>query len=257
MKTIDWFYEHLDYIMVTAHRGASYEFPENTLMAMREAVAGGADMIEFDIRNSLDDVPVILHDDTIDRTSDGSGEVYTHTLAELKSYNFSYFLHRQRRFSPAYPKVEIPTFEELLDEFHDKVCMNIQAYARTEKGTQEICRLFKKYNMYKTAYISVNPTMADQIRAIDSKIEFCVLPAWDDRSKPESIMMCKNKYNCRFAQPGAETTNAESLAFMKTNGIRANIFYLDEKDHIQEFRDMGMQGFLSNKAPEMVAALRG
>ena len=56
---------------ITAHRGASFDHPENTLSAMRQAVAAGADMIEFDLRATKDGVPVVLHDTTIDRTSDG------------------------------------------------------------------------------------------------------------------------------------------------------------------------------------------
>ena len=68
-RTLSDLYRDPDYFMITAHRGASFEFPENTVLAMRKAVEAGADMIEFDLRGTADGVPLLLHDETIDRTS--------------------------------------------------------------------------------------------------------------------------------------------------------------------------------------------
>jgi glycerophosphoryl diester phosphodiesterase len=70
---------------VIAHRGSSAEAPENTLPAFEAAVQRGADALEFDIRLTADGAPVVIHDDTLDRTTDRSGLVRSHTLAELRS----------------------------------------------------------------------------------------------------------------------------------------------------------------------------
>ncbi|MEE8105958.1 MAG: glycerophosphodiester phosphodiesterase family protein [Planctomycetota bacterium] len=69
---------------VIAHRGYSRRFPENTIAAFAAAVDAGADMIELDVRLSSDGVPVVIHDDTVDRTTAGGGPVVAHTVAELK-----------------------------------------------------------------------------------------------------------------------------------------------------------------------------
>lgn len=69
---------------VIAHRGASGQFPENTLLAFREAVAQGADAVELDIRLTRDDVPVVMHDATLDRTTDGKGSVGERDLEALR-----------------------------------------------------------------------------------------------------------------------------------------------------------------------------
>ena len=66
-------YEDWNHVIVTAHRGASGCYPENTALAMRKAVAWGADMIEFDLRTTLDGIPFILHDNSLDRTSNLPG----------------------------------------------------------------------------------------------------------------------------------------------------------------------------------------
>jgi glycerophosphoryl diester phosphodiesterase len=71
---------------VIAHRGASGSFPENTLLAFREALAAGADAFELDVHVTADGVPVVIHDDTVDRTTDGTGAVAQlphHALGDL------------------------------------------------------------------------------------------------------------------------------------------------------------------------------
>ena len=69
---------------ICAHRGASDTHPENTLAAFREAIQLGAHMIEFDVALSKDGQLVLMHDTTVDRTTDGDGPVSELTLAELK-----------------------------------------------------------------------------------------------------------------------------------------------------------------------------
>ncbi|MBM7715409.1 glycerophosphoryl diester phosphodiesterase [Bacillus thermophilus] len=95
-------------INVAAHRGYSAEYPENTLLAFQKAVDLGVDMIEFDLRLSKDNVVVIIHDDTVDRTTNGTGMVNDLTLKELKELD-------------AGEGEKIPTLEEF--------CESLQPYA--------------------------------------------------------------------------------------------------------------------------------
>ena len=80
--------------VVTAHRGSSGKYPENTILAFNEAIKIGADIIEFDLRGTTDDVPVVIHDTTIDRTSNGNGNIEEFSLAEIKKLNFSHWKDR-------------------------------------------------------------------------------------------------------------------------------------------------------------------
>ena len=70
--------------LVIAHRGASAEAVENTLTAFRLAHERGADAVELDVHATADGVPVLLHDDTVDRTTDGSGDVRRLTLEQVR-----------------------------------------------------------------------------------------------------------------------------------------------------------------------------
>lgn len=93
---------------VWAHRGASGHAPENTLPAFELAHSLGADGIELDVQLTKDGVPVVIHDEWIDRVSDGMGYVKDYTLEELKTFNMN------KQF-PAYGRVAIPTLEEVYD----------------------------------------------------------------------------------------------------------------------------------------------
>lgn len=104
---------------VIGHRGDSAHFPENTIPSFDRAVELGADAIEFDLRVSRDGKIVVIHDPTVDRTTNGTGAVDSFTLAELKS------LDAGARFSPDGGKtfpfrgqgLTIPTFDEMLARF--------------------------------------------------------------------------------------------------------------------------------------------
>ena len=90
---------------VWAHRGASGYAPENTLEAFQKAVELGADGVELDIQLTKDDQIVVIHDETIDRTSDGKGWVKDYTLEELRQFNFN-------RTKPEYSHADIPTMRK-------------------------------------------------------------------------------------------------------------------------------------------------
>ena len=80
---------------ICAHRGASISHPENTIAAFREAIRLGAHMIELDLALTRDDQIVVLHDSTLDRTTDGSGPVKEWTLADLKKLDAGIFKGQQ------------------------------------------------------------------------------------------------------------------------------------------------------------------
>ena len=94
---------------VFAHRGASGYAPENTLEAFALAIRQGADGIELDVQLSSDGIPVVIHDETIDRVTDKTGYVKDYTLQELKELTVL-----KDRF-PAYNQSKIPTLKEVLE----------------------------------------------------------------------------------------------------------------------------------------------
>ncbi len=98
----------IDVPPVIGHRGAAAHAPENTLASFRAAAALGCRMVEFDVRLSADGVPVVFHDDSLERTTDGAGAVAACPLAGLRR------LDAGRWFAPAFAGEPIPTLAEAL-----------------------------------------------------------------------------------------------------------------------------------------------
>ena len=105
---------------VFAHRGASAYAPENTLAAFRLAHDMGADGVELDVQLTKDGEVVVIHDETLDRTTDGTGWVKDHTLTQIKELNAS-------GGNAAYPHERIPTLDEVFDVLADSpLAINIE-----------------------------------------------------------------------------------------------------------------------------------
>lgn len=94
-------------VEVWAHRGDSAHAPENTMAAFTQAIQAGAHGVEFDVQLSRDGQPVVIHDETLDRTTDGVGRVADHTAAQLAQLDAS-------AGRPGYQGVAIPRLDELL-----------------------------------------------------------------------------------------------------------------------------------------------
>ncbi|MED4730613.1 glycerophosphodiester phosphodiesterase family protein [Aneurinibacillus migulanus] len=107
-------------IDVVAHRGAAGYAPENTMAAFHKGVEMKADYIELDVQMTKDGHLVIIHDNAVDRTTNGTGKVGELTLQELRA------LDAGSKFNPAFAGERIPTFEEVLDEFHGKTGLLIE-----------------------------------------------------------------------------------------------------------------------------------
>lgn len=96
--------------LIIAHRGDSTHRPENTLTSFKGALDVGADIVEFDVQLTKDGHVVVLHDVTVNRTTNGQGSVREMTLAEIKKLDASY----TQKFGPAFSGEKVPTLTEAL-----------------------------------------------------------------------------------------------------------------------------------------------
>jgi glycerophosphoryl diester phosphodiesterase len=115
-----------------AHRGASGHCPENTRAAFVRAIELGADMVELDCQMTRDGAVVVIHDDTLDRTTSGRGRVRDHTLRELKA------LDAGRWFAAQFSGEEILTLEEAIEILRGKVDLNLEIKGEDAPGRLEI-----------------------------------------------------------------------------------------------------------------------
>ena len=135
-----------DRMAVAAHRGDSYNYYENTMTAFKQAILSGADMIETDVHLTLDNKLVLIHDDTVDRTTNGKGRVDEMDFYTLRSLNAG----------DSQSLEKIPTLEELVSLVADgNVTLNIEIKEYWSAENEERCirciedtlAIVEKYNM--------------------------------------------------------------------------------------------------------------
>jgi len=108
--------------VVIAHRGASGYTPENTLISFLKAIELNADAVECDVHLSKDNIPIVIHDEELNRTTDGKGYVKDYSLKELKSLNAGY----KNRFFDKFKDEKIPTLREVLEVCKNKIGVVIE-----------------------------------------------------------------------------------------------------------------------------------
>ena len=125
-----------DHVMIFAHRGDWRSAPENSVLAFQKCIDEGIDGIEVDIQMTKDSVLVIMHDDTIDRTTTGVGKVSDYTLQELKALKLK---------SPigVITRLTIPTLEEIFDLAKDKVLIQVDKW---KPYKEQIIQLAKQHD---------------------------------------------------------------------------------------------------------------
>jgi glycerophosphoryl diester phosphodiesterase len=106
--------------VIVAHRGDKAFAPENTLSAFRQAAEKGADAVEFDVKLSADGQVIVLHDQTVDRTTNGAGNAAKLSLAALRE------LDAGVQFPGQFPGEKIPTLDDVFTEYGRRLYMNVE-----------------------------------------------------------------------------------------------------------------------------------
>lgn len=123
--------------LVIGHRGNRIRAAENTIVSLQQAIDLGVDAVEFDVRVTRDGVPVLMHDPTLDRTTNGHGLVASHTFAEVQTLDAGI-----RGPGPAGNRQPVPSLEEVLDRFRDTpLVIEVKETAAIDV-TEELVRRF-------------------------------------------------------------------------------------------------------------------
>ncbi|MGG1519620.1 glycerophosphodiester phosphodiesterase family protein [Paenibacillus oryzisoli] len=149
-------------LVIAGHRGFKSAYPENTLLSFKEALALGVGMLEFDLRLTKDGVVVVLHDETVDRTTNGTGPVGEYTLDELQNLDAGGW------FDKAYAGLQVPTLDELCELLSDypELLLNVEIKpSRTarEVTDQAIMTLEKFGHLSRCVFTSFDAAVLDYL----------------------------------------------------------------------------------------------
>lgn len=221
-----------------AHRGAMESHPENTLPAFREAVKAGAHMIEFDAQLTKDNELVVMHDATVDRTTNGTGKVSELTLAEIKKLDAGSWK------SAEFAGLQVPTFREVLDEMPVNVWLNIHLKGAGD-APKMIAEILKEENRLQQAFLACGAEAAKQARSVVPEILICNM---DRQESNRDYVSGTIEMNAEFIQlRGAISPEfAEYSKMLKENEIRINYYGTDSPDEIKMLFDFGIDFPLVN-----------
>lgn len=160
-------------VLVMAHRGGRGRWPENTMIAFQDAVSIGADVLELDIHATSDGELVVIHDDRLERLTNGSGPVSAHTLAEIRTLDAGYSWTADA--GKSYPfrgcGVTIPTLREILEAFPN-ARMNIDIKQTAPPIVEPFYSMLKEYNAFsRTVVGSFHDSALNQFRRVCPQVK--------------------------------------------------------------------------------------
>ena len=153
--------------LVMAHRGGRALWPENTLYAFERAVEMGVDVLEMDVHTTADGVPVVMHDDTADRTTNGSGPIQSFTLEELRGLDAGHTWSSDdgQTFPYRGQGITVPTVEEVFAAFPD-VPLNIEIKQEEPSMVASFCQLIRDHDLVDQVLVaSFHEETIDEFRA--------------------------------------------------------------------------------------------
>jgi glycerophosphoryl diester phosphodiesterase len=146
-------------VLNIAHQGGEAEFPSNTMYAFEHSVKAGADMLELDVGVTKDNKVVVMHDTTLDRTTNGHGTIASHTLSQIRKLDAGYWFaggknpydHRGKRHRFRGKGLKVPTLQEVIKAF-PKIPINVEIKGRTKaekpaeyiQNAEVLARLLKR-----------------------------------------------------------------------------------------------------------------
>lgn len=165
-------------IKMIAHRGMSSLAPENTLEALELAASYKFDMVEFDISETKDGRFVVMHDSSIERTTNGVGEISELTYEQIKSYH----IDGGKGYDKWYKKVKVPSLEEAL-KMCKKHSLTPLIHIKNVSDTSKLLKVIKKLGFSKKAILcSSNTNTLLQMKKADKKLKLMVVVSKDPRN---------------------------------------------------------------------------
>ncbi|WP_405646982.1 glycerophosphodiester phosphodiesterase [Streptomyces uncialis] len=234
-------------LTVIAHRGASSAAPENTLVADEVGRRGGAEYIENDVQPSKDGVPYVLHDSTVDRTTDGSGAIRELTSAQLDALDAGSW------FGPAFAGNRVPTLAAQLGDLRERggdMLLEIKGrHTRDEVAT--IVRIIREQRMTDRVFVqSFEPDALRYTRDLAPELPLGLLRGTLD-ADPVAVAreLGLTSYNPSDAALGARPG---VVAELRDAGVAVMVWTVDSPDRWAALEKAGVDAVITNRPAELV-----
>jgi glycerophosphoryl diester phosphodiesterase len=256
-------------VLNIAHRGARSLAPENTIAAARKALEIGADMWEMDVAMSADGELVVIHDDTLNRTSNAPVlfsnrkplKIQNFTLKELRLLDFGSWFNNTDPFKQiqagkisveemhSYVGLQIPTLEEALVFTRDNH-WRINVEIKDLKGTkgdavvvQKVVKMVEELGMTNQVLISsFQHTYLKQVKEINPQIVTGALIEWLDIEPLKTL----NKAQANAYNPGTRLINAKTIRLIRERGYEINVWTVNKESSMRKLIKAGATGIITD-----------
>ncbi|MFA5052213.1 MAG: glycerophosphodiester phosphodiesterase family protein [Patescibacteria group bacterium] len=235
-------------MLKVGHRGSAGHEPENTLRSFRRAISQGADMVECDVYRCKSGEPVVIHDPTVDRTTDGHGLVHDLTLKEMKQLNID-------------GSETIPTLQEVLDICRGKIQVNIEIKETVD--AEAALTVVKRNNAYSWTMISSNYTKPlQQAHRLDPHLKTALIfysTKTDARdvmfamvclaALPLSLRIMMNhakKAGALWINVMRQLVNDFTVSVLKKHGYNIGVWTVNTPEEIKKMKSLGVDAIISN-----------
>lgn len=257
-------------VLVIAHQGGEGLRPSNTLAAFDNAVALGVDVLEMDVHATADNQLVLIHDATVDRTTDGTGKVHEMTLAEIKQLDAGHYWTGDE--GQTYPYrgqgITIPTLEELFDAY-PQMLFNIEIKQREPSIARQLCQLLQGRELTEQVLLaSFHATAMNEFRAAcpmvatsmvqDEIIPFFVLSnlflGATYQTSVESIQV--PEYRGGIVPWGdLRVLNGRFVRDAQRHNIELHVWTVNETADMERMLALGVDGIITDRPDRLLALL--
>ncbi len=238
-------------MQIFAHRGSSGTHPENTLPAFAEAVRLGADGIELDVQMTKDQQLIVMHDEEVDRTTDGKGAIKDETLAEIKKLNAGSW------FDEKYSSTKVPTLKEVLDllvarNFRGILAIELKTDKEAYPGIEEKISALMTSQTWPFIYwySSFNLQSLERIHALepDTRIDFTM----GKSEKKPPLALARDFVQGIHPSDEWVWQHAEQI---RTFPLAVRPWTINEETKVKSCLDCGVTGIFTD-FPEMALAVK-
>jgi glycerophosphoryl diester phosphodiesterase len=240
-------------VLVIGHRGFSAAAPENTQASFKKAMEVGADMIELDVHLSRDGQVVVIHDDTLNRTTNGKGRVANYTLNELKELNAGSW------FGSQFFGEKIPTLKEVLELTRGQILLCIELkggdlgqYSLKDLADWSLQEVEKAGMLSQVLFASFDLSAIERIREKNPRIPVALIysKSWSSPravtgERPIPVLSCRDTVLTQ--------TNA---AKARLEGMKILVWTVNREKRMERFLNMGVDGIITNYPDRLMKILK-
>jgi glycerophosphoryl diester phosphodiesterase len=233
---------------VIAHRGASAYAPENTLAAFDLALQMGCRHLELDVDLTRDGHIVVMHDDTVDRTTNGTGPVGRYTLAELRALDAGAW------FGPPFAGERIPTYGEVLERYQGRAHLHTELKGRAPRLAPGTADLVRQYGMVE----HVTVTSFQQPRLAEIRAYAPELPTgWLVREVSDATIAQAHALRLTQLCPRADTVTPALVRRLHAEGFVVRAWGVADEALMRQVVDAGADGMTVNFPDRLLAYIQG